>query len=134
MDRGRFSIRRLPAHFAISVHALLLHSSADGGPSNNINDYEPHGIKSHEDNEIWPIHFALRKPAGFYHVGFSVIAFMKREGKTYAQVERFLTTLRPHHTAERDLNRIQFCVDWPDVPTKKLGTYGTIRPQSPGGK
>ncbi len=47
---------------------------------------------------------------------FGVIAYIERDGKMYAQVERFFPMASPIRIEAGATRRIHLTVDWPDIP------------------
>jgi hypothetical protein len=132
---GAVTLRGLPTHKAYSVSIAFFPVPSDsspppfGGepPAENYTDVVC--IKDAEDTEDKPLQFQLRRPSGFYYLGVSVIAFIERDGKMYAQVERFFPMASPIRIEAGATQKIHLTVDWPDIPFDELGYYGTIYPQ-----
>ena len=117
----------LPPHWALIVDALSLRvPSAVTPPITDPHRFESDCVKQEEAREEWPLRFVLRRPAGFYYVGLSVIAFRNENGKSYAQVERFYPMSSPCRLEAKAEERLVLNVRWPDIPLAELESYGTV--------
>ena len=137
---GEVTLRGLPPHKAYSVSIAFFPVPSDsspppfGGepPAEKYTDEA--SIKGAEDPEDKPLRFQLQRTAGFYYLDVGVIAFLERDGKMYAQVERFFPMTSPIRIEAGATRQIHLSVDWPDIPFDELGAYGTISPQRKSGR
>jgi hypothetical protein len=90
-------------------------------------------VKEAEEHDEKPLRFRVERPAGFYYLAIGVIAYFEREGKLFAQVERFFPMTRPHQIQQKDTGPVELFISWPDIPFDELGSYGTVYPSKPSG-
>jgi len=86
-------------------------------------------VKEAEEPDDKQLRFSFQRPTSHYYLGVSVIAFLERDGKMFAQVERFFPMTRPCEIRAGGEQQIQLAVSWPDIPFDELHTYGTVHPQ-----
>jgi len=86
-------------------------------------------VKEAEEADDKPLGFCFQRSSGFYYLGVGVIAFLERDGKMFAQVERFFPMARPCQIQPGVEQRIELAVAWPDIPFDQLHTYGTVHPR-----
>lgn len=85
-------------------------------------------VKEAEEPDDKPLRFRCERAAGYYYLGVGVIAFLERDGKMFAQVERFFPMNRPCEIQAGGEQQIQLPVSWPDISFDELHTYGTVHP------
>jgi len=132
---GAVTLRGLPMCKAYSVSVALFPVPSDsspppfGGepPAEKYTDEVT--IKGAEEAEDKPLRFQLERTSGFYYLDVGVIAYIERDGKMYAQVERFFPMASPIRIEAGATRQVHLAVDWPDIPFDELGVYGTIYPQ-----
>lgn len=127
---GHVTIHGIPTNFGIVVNLLVRRGKRieETAPS-NAQLYEVICVKEREHPDAWPLHFAIARPRGIYHVGLSCIVFQDRGGKLYAQVERFFPIPKPQPTGAREADAIRMSAQWPKTPVEQLGSYGTVCPR-----
>jgi hypothetical protein len=122
-------IHGLPPRLDLIVNALVLRAPSANAPTvQDAHAYESVCVKDKGVAEVWPLRFTIRRPPGFYYVALSVIAVQRRDGKVYAQVERFFPMASPCRLLGRTESSVTLDVTWPDIPLDQLGTYGTVHP------
>ena len=132
---GEVVLHGLPPHkmYSVSVTFFAVTSAASPPPFNGDpptdkwTDTSP--IKKAEDPDSKPLRFSAQRTAGHYYLGVSVIAFIERGGKMFAQVERFFPLTRPCQVQAESEQQVQLAVSWPDIPFDELPTYGTVHPK-----
>lgn len=132
---GKVAIRGLPAHerFSVSVAFFRVGSASAQPPYGGNPPPEKYAdgesIKEAEEPEDKPLEFRVQRPVGYYYVAVGIIAYLKREGKMYAQVERFFPMAKPCRIERGREATVALEVTWPDLPLEALGSYGTVRPR-----
>ena|ERR1019366_233477 len=86
-------------------------------------------VKEPEEPDDKPLRFRFQRASGYYYLRVSVIAFLRRDGKMYAQVERFFPMTRPCEIRAGVEQQVQLPIWWPDIPFDELGSYGTFHPR-----
>ena len=131
---GHITIYGLPSHKMYSASVTLFPVAAgnspppfDGAPPAQ-EWIDTQSIKEADEPEEKTLSFKLQRTPGFYYLGVSVIAYIERDGKLIAHVERFLPMSKPCHISSRPLQPLILDVAWPDVPFNQLQSYGTIYP------
>lgn len=132
---GEVVLRGLPAHkmYCVTVAFFPVTSASspapfDGDtPTNKWTDTA--NVKETEEPDNKPLCFSFERAVGFYYLGVKVIAFIERNGKMFAQVERFFPMTHPCEIPAKDEQQIQLAVSWPDIPFDELHNYGTVHPK-----
>ncbi len=132
---GEVVLRGLPPHrmYSVTVTFFPVSSAAslapfDGDPPTD-KWTDTGSVKEAEEPADKPLRFSFQRTAGHYYLGVSVIAFLERHGKMFAQVERFFPMTRSCEIRAGAEQQIQLAVSWPDIPFDELHTYGTVHPQ-----
>ena len=86
-------------------------------------------VKEAEEPDDNHLRFSFQCTAGHYYLGVGVIVYFERDGKMFAQVERFFPMTAPCEVRGGGEQQIQLAVSWPDIPFDELHTYGTAHPQ-----
>ena len=131
---GTVVVHGLPPHkmYSIGVTFFPVSSSSApppfGGnpPTNQYTDYET--VKEADEPDDKPLRFRVQRPVGYYYLEVGVIAYLERDGKMYAQVERFFPMTRPCQIQQASDQRVELTVAWPDIPFEELHSYGTVYP------
>ena len=87
-------------------------------------------VKEAEEPDDKPLRFSVERTVGFYYLAVSVIAYLERSGKMFAQVERFFPMTRPCQIRPGVEQPVELAVTWPDIPFDELGSYGTFYPNN----
>jgi len=132
---GEVVLHGLPPHkmYSVTVTFFPVASAAspapfDGDPpTDSWTDTD--SVKEAEERDDKPLRFSFQRVAGFYYLGVSVIAYLERDGKMFAQVERFFPMTSPCEILAGGEQHVQLKVWWPDIPFDELHTYGTVHPQ-----
>jgi hypothetical protein len=131
---GEIVLHGLPAHkmFNVTVTFFSVDTNSTPPPFNGDPPVESwtdtSSVKETEDPDDKPLRFSVRHVTGHYYIGVSVIAFIERDGKMFAQVERFFPMTQACEITAGARREIQLVVNWPDIPFDLLGSYGTIHP------
>jgi len=131
---GKIVLRGLPAHKMFSVTTTFFPVAASSTPPPFNSDppveswTDNASVKEAEEPDDKPLRFSVQRAAGHYYIGVSVIAFIERDGKMFAQVERFFPMPQACEIGAGTQSEIQLVVNWPDIPFDQLHSYGTIRP------
>ncbi len=132
---GEVVLRGLPPHKMYSVTVTFFPVASAAAPAPFDGDpptdrwTDTSSVKEAEEPDDKPLRFSFQRTAGHYYLGVSVIAFLERDGKMFAQVERFFPMTRPCEIRAGGEQQIQLPVSWPDIPFDELHTYGTVHPQ-----
>jgi hypothetical protein len=132
---GEVVLRGLPPHKMYSVTVTFFPVSSALSPAPFDGDpptdrwTDTGSVKEAEEPDDKPLRFSFQRTTGHYYLGVGVIAFLAREGKMFAQVERFFPMTRPCEILAGSEQQIQLVVSWPDIPFDELHTYGTVQPQ-----
>jgi hypothetical protein len=132
---GQVTIHGLPPHefFSASVAFFPVASASSPPPFGGVPPADQYTdearIKENEAPEDQPLRFQFERSAGFYYLDVGVIAFFRRDGKMFAQVERFFPLPAPVHLKPGSTRQVDLTVTWPDIPFEELGYYGTVYPQ-----
>ena len=87
-------------------------------------------VKEAEENQVMPFSFRFERPPRFYYLDVGVIAYLRRDGKMFAQVERFFPLSKPVEVRGGSVEcQVALVADWPTIPFDELGTYGVIKPR-----
>lgn len=132
---GEILLHGLPPHkmYSVSVTLFPVNSASSqppfeaAPPTDKWTDTEP--VKEAEESDDKPLHFSFQRAVGHYYLGVSVIAFLERNGKMFAQVERFFPMSRPCEIQTGREQQVQLAVSWPDIPFEELHSYGTVHPK-----
>src|SRR5882672_7231312 len=119
---GMVVVRGLPPHkmYSVSVTFFLVGSASTpppfGGdpPADQYIDDE--SIKEANEPDDKPLRFRIQRPAGFYYLAVGVIAYLERDGKMFAQVERFFPMTSPCQIRPGVEQPVELAVTWPDIP------------------
>jgi len=133
---GMVVVRGLPPHkmYSISVTFFRVGSASTpppfGGdpPADQYIDDE--SIKEADEPDDKPLRFRIQRTAGFYYLAIGVIAYLERDGKMFAQVERFFPMTRPCRIRPGVEQQVELAVAWPDIPFDELGSCGTFYPNN----
>jgi len=136
---GEVSLTGLPRHkmYSVSVTFFPVASASSGPPFagdppvDEWRDTKP--VKEAEEPDDKLLRFKIRRPAGHYYLGLSVIAYIERAGKLFAQVERFFPMTQPCQVRPGMEGNITLSASWPDVPFESLSHYGTVYPHKSQG-
>src|SRR5258707_2847600 len=98
---GMVVLRGLPPHrmYSVSVTLFKVASAAApppfGGnpPTDQYRDVA--SVKEADEPDDKPLRFQVHRSAGFYYLAVGVIAYLERDGKMFAQVERFFPMTHP---------------------------------------
>jgi hypothetical protein len=132
---GEIVLRGLPPHKMYSVTVTFFPVASTSAPPPFSGDPPPDQwkdtapVKQAEEPDDKPLNFSLQRAVGHYYVGVGVIAFLVRDGKLFAQVERFFPMARPCELRAGTEQRVQLAVSWPDIPFDELHTYGAVQPK-----
>lgn len=132
---GEVLLCGLPPHKMYSVTVTFFPVSSASSPSPFDADpptdkwTDTGSVKEAEEPDDKPLHFSFQRAVGHYYLGVSVIAFLERSGKMFAQVERFFPMSRPCEVHAGREQQVQLAVSWPDIPFEELHTYGTVHPK-----
>ncbi len=131
---GEVALRGLPPHKMYSV-TVTFFPVASASSSPPFEGDPPTGkwmdtasVKEAEEPDDKPLRFSFQRTRGHYYLGVGVIAFIARDGKMFAQVERFFPMTQPCEIRAEIEQRIQLTAMWPDMSFDELQTYGTIHP------
>jgi hypothetical protein len=135
---GTVIVRGLPPHkaYSVSITTFRVPSASSpppyGGdpPVDRYTNDEP--VKEADEAEDKPLSFRLSRAEGSYFLGVGVIAYLDRDGKMFAQVERFLPMTRPCQVMSGCEHQVEVVVAWPAIPFEDLHAYGTIHPRKKG--
>ena len=133
---GTVVVHGLPPHkmYSASVTFIPVSSSSApppfGGnpPARQYNDDV--SVKEAEEPDDKLLRFRVQRPVGYYYLQVSVIAYLKRDGKNFAQVERFFPMSRPCQIQLASEQWVELTVEWPDIPFQELETYGVFYPRN----
>ena len=131
---GEIVLRGLPSHkmYSVTITFFSVGSASSqppfngDPPPNKWRDTAP--VKEAEEPDDKPLGFCFQRASGHYYLGIGVIAFLERDGKMFAQVERFFPMTRPCEIQAGIEQQIQLAVAWPDIPLNELNAYGIIHP------
>lgn len=130
---GRVVVRGLPSlkMYSVSLAFFPVSNAAsappfDGDPAADHYTDEAE-VKEVEENREMPLSFRFEHPAGYYYLGVGVIAYFEREGRMFAQVERFFPMTRPCEIRSSAESQVTFALDWPKIPFEELGSHGVIK-------
>jgi hypothetical protein len=132
---GEIVLRGLPPHKMYSVTVTFFRVASPESPAPFVGDppadrwTDTGSVKEAEEPDDKRLRFSFQRSAGHYYLGVGVIAFLEREGKMFAQVERFFPMTRPCEIRPGREQQIQLAVSWPDIPFDELHSYGTIQPK-----
>jgi hypothetical protein len=134
---GEVVLRGVPQHEMYSVSLGLFRvSSAESPvltdsttPAGEWTDNQ--SVKESQEPDDKPLRFRFERPAGFYYLAISAIVYMRRNGKMFAQVERFFPMTQPCSITAGTVPEIRLEAVWPDIPLEELGSYGVFRPGQP---
>ncbi len=133
---GVVIIHGLPAHemYSVSLTAFKVASAESSPPFNGDPpiekwDNSDYSVKEPEEPDDKPLHFSFETSPGFYYFGVGVIAFINKNEKMFAQVERFFPMTQPIHIQVATSKPLELIVSWPDIPFEELNSYGTMHPQ-----
>ena len=132
---GEVVLRGLPPHkmYSVSVTFFRVDSASSlapfGGDPPAERWTDTVSVKEAKEPDDKPLRFSSARAAGCYYLGVGVIAFLERQGKMFAQVERFFPMTCPCEIPAGGEQQIQLAVSWPDIPFDELGSYGTIHPR-----
>jgi hypothetical protein len=134
---GEVVLRGLPEHEMLDVSVgFFVVAAAASAPLSD--DTTPAGawkdvvsIKENSEPKDKPLRFYVERPAGFYYLAISAIVYMRRDGKMFAQVERFFPMTQPCEIKAGPVPEIRLEARWPDIPLEELGSYGVFRPGQP---
>jgi hypothetical protein len=131
---GEIVLHGLPPHKMYSVTVTFFSVSSAASPM-PFDGYPPTdrwidtgSVKGAEEPDDTPLRFSFQRTAGHYYLGVSAIAFLERDGKMFAQVERFFPMTRPCEIHAGSEQKIQLTASWPDIPFDELHSYGTVHP------
>ncbi|MGC3957593.1 MAG: hypothetical protein QM813_06420 [Verrucomicrobiota bacterium] len=132
---GEVRLRGLPPHkmYSVTVTFFPVGSASslppfDGDPPTD-KWTDTASVKEAEEPDDKPLRFRCERVTGYYYLGVGVIAFLERDGKMFAQVERFFPMSQPCEIRAGGEQQVQLAVSWPDIPLDELHTYGTVHPQ-----
>jgi len=131
---GDVLLRGLPAHKMYSVTLTFFPVGSASSPPPFDGDpptdrwRDTASVKESEEPDDKPLYFRLERTAGYYYLGISVIAYLVRDGKMFAWVERFFPMSQPCEIRSGGEQQVQLSVSWPDIPFDELEHYGTISP------
>lgn len=131
---GEVVLRGLPPHKMYSVTLAFFPVASDASPPPFGGDpptdrwTDTASVKEAEEPDNKPLRFCFERASGNYYLGVSVIAFLERGGKMFAQVERFFPMTRPCQIKAGVEQQVQLAVAWPDIPFDELPSYGTVHP------
>jgi hypothetical protein len=132
---GEVSLINLPSHkmYSVSVTFFPVASASSMPPFDAdppVDEWrDTVSVKEAEESDDKPLWFTAQRPLGHYYLGVSVIAYMERGGRLFAQVERFFPMKRPCHVQARVEANVALGATWPDVPFESLSHYGTMYPK-----
>ena len=133
---GVVVIHGLPTHemYSVSLTAFKVASAESPPPFNGdppIEEWEnsDYSVKEAEEPDDKPLHFSFETSPGFYYFGVGVIAFISKNDKMFAQVERFFPMTQPIHIQVAASKPLELVASWPDIPFEELSSYGTMHPQ-----
>ena len=136
---GKIALHNLPPHRGLSVNIAFFPVQDDKAPKPFGGDPPGDAIKDTETvfeavdlaNEITvstrDIPFSLSRPPGYYYIQLRFILYRIQDGKAYAQAEQFFFGKRTLPLFD-NISGITLPVEWPPIPLKELGAYGTIQP------
>lgn len=133
--KGEVVLRGLPPHKMYSASVTFFPVASAAAPPPFAGDPPPErwtddaSVKEADEPDDKPLHFSFQRAAGFYFLGVGVIAYLERDGRMFAQVERFFPMTRPCEIRADSEQQIELAVSWPDIPFEELQTYGTVHPQ-----
>ena len=131
---GNVVVRGLPPHKMYSVSATFFQVASLSSPPPFAGDPPPdqyiddESVKEANEPDNKPLHFRVQRTAGFYYLAVGVIAYLERNGKVFAQVERFFPMTRACQIQPGVDLQIELAVSWPDIPFDELQSYGTVHP------
>jgi hypothetical protein len=133
---GTVAVHGLPPHkaYSLSVTFFPVGSASapppfGGDPSADQYPDNDESVKGADEPDDKPLRFRAQRSAGFYYLAVGVIAYMERDGKMCAQVERFFPMTRPCQIQRDVEQQVELIVTWPDIPFDELHSYGTFHPQ-----
>ena len=133
--KGEVLLHGLPPHKMYSVTVTFFPVASAASPPPFAGDppteswTDGASVKEATEPDDKPLHFSFERAAGFYYLGVGVIAYMERDGKLFAQVERFFPMSQPCEIRAGGTQQVQLPVSWPDIPFDELHAYGTVHPQ-----
>jgi hypothetical protein len=131
---GLVVVRGLPPHKAYSVSVTFFQVPSASTPPPFAGDppvdkyVDDESVKEESEPDDKPLRFRFQRTAGFYYLAVGVIAYLERNGKMFAQVERFFPMTRPCQIQSGLEQQVKLVVSWPEIPFDKLNTYGTVHP------
>jgi hypothetical protein len=131
---GEVLLLGLPPHKMYSVTVTFFSVGSASSPPPFYGDpptdtwTDTTSVKEAEEPDDKPLRFRCERLAGYYFLGVSVIAFLERDGKMFAQVERFFPMSQPCEIRPGGERHVQLPVSWPVTPFDELHTYGTVHP------
>jgi hypothetical protein len=133
---GTVVVHGLPPHkmYCVSVTFFPVSSSSApppfGGnpPANQYVDDE--SVKEADEPDDKLLRFRVQRPVGYYYLAVGVIAYLERDGKMFAQVERFFPMTRPCQIQLASDQLVELTVAWPDIPFEELPSYGIVYPRT----
>ena len=134
---GDIVLRGLPQHLMSDVSVGFFRVSSASTPALSNDDTTPDSwpdvasIRESSDPKDKPLSFCLERPPGFYYLAISAILYMRRDGKMFAQVERFFPMTQPCEIKAGATQEIRLEARWPDIPLEDLNSYGVFRPGQP---
>jgi len=134
---GEVALRGLPLHKMYSVTVTFFPVASASSPPPFDGDppadkwTDAASVKEAEEPDDKPLRFSFQRTTGHYYLGVGVIAFLERDGKMFAQVERFFPMTRPCEIQAGVEQQVQLTAAWPDIPFDELHTYGTVHPTKP---
>lgn len=132
---GEVLLKGLPSHEKYRVTITFFPVASASSPAPFDGDppadawVDTMTVKDTEEPDDKPLRFSFEHAAGYYYLDVGVIAFLRRDGKMFAQVERFFPMARPCEIPAGVEQQIQLLISWPDIPFEELGSYGTIHPK-----
>ena len=131
---GLVVVYGLPPHklYSVSVTFFPVASASTPPPFAGdppVDQYiDEESVKEAEEPDDKSLQFRFQRPEGFYYLAVGIIAFLERNGKMFAQVERFFPMTRPCQIQSGVEAHADLIVTWPDIPFDELHSYGTIYP------
>jgi hypothetical protein len=131
---GDVVLRGLPPHkmYSVSVSLFQVVSASSQPPFNGdppADTYtDTESVKEADEPDDKPLHFRIQRTVGFYYLAVGVIAYLERDGKLFAQVERFFPMTRPCQIQPEEEQPIELSVAWPEIAFEDLASYGTVHP------
>lgn len=130
---GTVVIHGLPAHetYSVSVTFFRVSAATSPAPDDDLQaKRDTETVKAEAEPDDKPLNFRFQKPSGFYYISVGVIVYFRRDGKMFAQVERFYPMPRPCQLQAGGEQEVELAVTWPDIPFDELHYYGTVDPSN----